>query len=210
MDAQPLEGTDGATFPFWSPDGRMVAFFADGKLKTIDPSSGVSQVICDAPDGRGGAWGRSNIIVFSPQLLGPLYRVPASGGQPAAVTSLDTERQEAPHRFPSLLPDGVHFLFFVQSGKPENSLVYVGSVASNQATPLSIRGSRAAYAPPGYLLFTRDRTLMAQSFDVSRLALSGEPTSLGLQVTGRTAIQGDWLFSAADAARSSTGAVGMA
>ena len=193
LEAQPLTGTDGATFPFWSPDSRMLAFFADGKLKAIDPNGGAPYIICDAPDARGGAWGRDGLIVFAPQLLGPLYRVAASGGgQPEVMTTLDASRQEVSHRLPSFLPDGRHFLFLVQSGKPENSTVHIGSVDSNEIQSLDLRASRTAYVAPGYLLFVRSQSLTAQPFDLSRLRLSGEPVSLGQQVALRTGVYGDW------------------
>jgi len=196
--ARPLAGTDGASFPFWSPDSRLIAFFADGKLKTIDSAGGAAHVICNAPDGRGGAWGRDGLIVFAPQLSGPLYRVAASGGQSIAVTALDTSRQEASHRLPSFLPDGRHFLFMAQSGKPENNVVYIGSVDSTETHSLNIHASKAVYATPGYLLFAREQSITAQPFDPSRLQLSGEAVSLGEPVALRSGVYGDATFSVAD------------
>ncbi len=195
LTARPLTGTDGATYPFWSPDSRSIGFFADGKLKTIASASGVPQVIADAPDSRGGSWGDGQ-IVFAPQLDGPLYRVPASGGQQTAVTVLDTSHQEASHRLPSFLPDGRRFLFLVQSGRPENSVVLIGSVNSSETHRLNICASKASYAA-GFLVFGREQSLLAQPFDPLNLRLSGEPAPLGDQMTFRSAVFGDGVFSVA-------------
>jgi eukaryotic-like serine/threonine-protein kinase len=197
LSATPLAGTDGAVFPFWSPDGRRIGFFADGKLKSIDLSGGAPFTICNAPDSRGGAWGRDGVIVFAPQLDRPLYRVPAGGGQPLPVTALDAARQESSHRLPSFLPDGRHFLFFAQSGRPEHNAAYVGSLDSKDVRPLGIVGSKALYGS-GFVVFSRDQLLVAQRFDQDRLQLSGEPVALGDPVTFRGAVAGDALFSVAD------------
>ena len=196
LTATPLAGTDGATFPFWSPDGSQLAFFADGKLKLIDPTEGAPHVIGDAPDSRGGAWSRDGVIVFAPQIDGPLYSVSASGGCPLAVTALADSRQEVSHRLPSFLPDGRHFLFFAQSGTPEHNAVYVGSLDSKDPRPLNIVGSKAVYGG-GFVVFSRDGSLMAQSLDPSRLQLSGEPVALGDRAAFRSTIAGDSLFSVA-------------
>ena len=197
LTARPLAGTDGASFPFWSPDGRSIAFFADGKLKTIDSDGGAPHVICDAPDTRGGAWSREGVIVFAPQIDAPLYRVQASGGQPIAASVLDTSRQEVSHRLPSFLPDGRQFLFFAQSGKPDNNAVYVGSLDSKDVRRLAMFESKAVFAA-GFLLFSRDQALMAQRFDPSQLQLVGAPVSLSNQVAFRSSVAGDAVFSVAD------------
>jgi len=191
--ARALPGTDGATYPFWSPDGRSIGFFADGKLKTMDLIAGVPQAIADAPDSRGGAWG-DGVIVFAPQLDSPLFRVPVAGGQATAVTTLDASRQETSHRLPSFLPDGRRFLFLVQSGRAENSVVLVASVDSSDTQRLNIRASKAVYAG-GFLVFAREQSLMAQPFDLRSLRFMGEPTALRDQVSFRSAIFGDALFS---------------
>ena len=109
--AQPSTVGGDAAYPFWSPDGRFVAFFSDGKLKKVDSAGGMIQTICDAEAGGGGSWGPDGTILFAPSTASALYRVSASGGQPVAVTKLDASRHETYHRYPFFLPDGRHFLY---------------------------------------------------------------------------------------------------
>ncbi len=119
--AQPLAGTEDATYPFWSPDGSELGFFAPGKLKKISANGGPSENICDALSGRGATWSPDGTIVFTPSSTQPLFRVSAAGGVPEPASKLDTSRSENSHRWPSFLPDGKHFLIlgtkFPQSGK---------------------------------------------------------------------------------------------
>src|SRR6185295_3885130 len=110
--ARRLDGTDDATFPFWSPDGRSVGFFALRKLKTVDLSSTAVRTLADAPVGRGGTWNRDGVIVFAPSVAGPLYRIQASGSAAVPVTTLADAASGELHCWPSFLPDGRHFLFY--------------------------------------------------------------------------------------------------
>src|SRR3989440_10017734 len=110
LSAQPLAGTEHASYPFWSPGSRFIGFFADGKLKKIDAAGGPPQTLCDAPNGRGGTWNRDSVIVFAPDIFSALYRVPAAGGAPAPLP-LDKSRKEKVQHFPYFLPDGRHFLY---------------------------------------------------------------------------------------------------
>ncbi len=177
-----LAETEGARFPFWSPDGKALGFFADGKLKKLQIAGGPVQVICDAPAGRGGTWGAGGVIVFAPsgQLGGGLYRVPASGGTPARITSPDAGRGENSHRWPMFLPDGEHFLYLAGnvSGQKDPDAIFAGKLDSNEKQFITKATGNAAYAAPGYLLFCREKTLYAQKFDAGKLALSGEAVPL--------------------------------
>jgi Tol biopolymer transport system component len=175
LTAQPLAGTEEASFPFWSPDSRFIGFFAEGKLKKIAATGGPAQTLCDAPDARGGSWNADGVIVFTPRPLDVLYRVSSAGGTPAPLTRLDSSRGELAHYHPYFLPDGRHFLYLAIGSQPELEGFRVGSLDSRETKPLVNTHASGAYAPPGYLLFLRDRTLMAQKFDASRLVIAGEP-----------------------------------
>jgi Tol biopolymer transport system component len=181
-----LEGTQGATYPFWSPDGKFIGFFADGKLKKVEVSGGQPQVLCDAPNGRGGTWNRDGVIVFTPDSLGAgLFRVSSSGGSPVEMTKPDTTRSEQSHRWPVFLPDGKHFIYFAVNfgGKKEFNAIFLGSLDSQERRLLVSTSAQAAYADPGYLLYLRDnKTLVAQPFDRRRYVLSGEPHPLSDEV----------------------------
>ncbi|MEJ2420856.1 MAG: hypothetical protein P8018_03855, partial [Acidobacteriota bacterium] len=178
---QPLEGTEQASYPFWSPDGRYVAFFVNGKLEKVRAGGGPPQVLCDAPNGRGGTWGRKGEIVFAPDVFSGLEKVPASGGNPVAVTKLDNSKDQASQRWPCFLPDGKHFLFWAGSwigntrtaGARHNG-IYVGSLDGRKAPKFLFKcDSNVLYAPPGYLLYLKQRTLMARRFNPDRVAFDG-------------------------------------
>jgi len=173
--ARPVAGTEGAMFPFWSPDSRFLGFFAEGKLKKVEAAGGPAEALCDAANPRGGTWNRDGVILFSPNAGGGLYRVSSAGGVPTPLTALDPSRRENSHRWPYFLPDGLHFLYYVRSGRLANAGIYVGSLDSKETRRLVGAPANAAYAPPGYLLFDRDGTLMAQAFDVRKLRITGEP-----------------------------------
>ncbi|MDQ3256192.1 MAG: hypothetical protein M3R15_20235, partial [Acidobacteriota bacterium] len=181
LAAQLLAGTDGAAHPFWSPDNRFIGFFADGKLKKVAASGGPPQTICNAPGGRGGAWNRDDVIIFTPDPNDGLYRVSAAGGEPSPLTTPDRSRLEGSHRWPQFLPDGRSFLYFI-TGPPESRGIYLGSLDSKETKRLLPTDSSAVYAPPGYLLFRRAGTLLAQAFDPQKLELTGEPFPLPEQV----------------------------
>jgi len=178
--ARNLADTEGATYPFWSADGRYLAFFADGKLKKLEISGGPVQVICDAPSGRGGTWNKDGMIVFTPDARSGvgLYRVSASGGAVAPISKLDKSRRELSHRWPIFLPDGMHYLYMATNfaGQKNADAIFVGSLDSGEKHFVVEASANAAYAAPGYILFYRDKTLLAQRFDLKRFALTGEAT----------------------------------
>jgi eukaryotic-like serine/threonine-protein kinase len=181
--ARQLTGTDDATSPFWSPDGRFLAFFANGKLKKIDISGGHPIDLCGAAAALGGSWSPKGTIVFGASLASGLQKVSASGGTPSAVTVL--EEGDVYHSRPSFLPDGNVFLY---SGRNRQGtrFIFAGSLDSTSRTPvLQADSTNVAYSR-GHLLFLRETTLMAQPFDPRRLALSGEavPIAHGIQATG--------------------------
>ena len=136
------------------------------------------QSLCDAPAGRGGTWNRDGTIVFAPNFTGGLLEVPAAGGQPTPVTTLDVSRGGNSHRYPAFLPDGRRFLFFAS---PSNT-IWLGSLDSNETTRLLTADSQAQYAAPGSLIFVRQSTLLAQPFDARRATLTGEAVPIAEQL----------------------------
>jgi eukaryotic-like serine/threonine-protein kinase len=153
-----LPGTEGASYPFWSPDGRFIAFFADGKLSKVEASGGPVQTICDAPFGRGGTWNKDGVIVLGPSaaLGAGLYRVSASGGTPTPITTPDRSRGETNLRWPVFLPDGKHFLYMAAnfSGQKGVDTIFVGALDSNEKHFVVEANANAAYAAPGTSCFT--------------------------------------------------------
>jgi serine/threonine protein kinase/Tol biopolymer transport system component len=174
-----LAGTDGATFPFWSPDSRSLAFFAQEKLKKIEAAGGPVQVVCDAHAGRGGSWGPDGTIVFAPDINGPLVRVPAGGGTPTPATR--GADPQATHRNPWFLPDGRHFLFTLRQGGARFGAIAVGSLDGAEPRVLLERGSNAQYAD-GLLVSVVDGNLVAQRFDAGRQTLEGQALPIAAAV----------------------------
>jgi DNA-binding winged helix-turn-helix (wHTH) protein/Tol biopolymer transport system component len=175
-----LPGTEGASGPFWSPDGRSMGFFAGGKLKRIDSDGTGLQVLCDASAARGGAWSSTGIILFVPTEASTLYQIPANGGTPREVTTLNTGRGESSHRWPIFLPDGRHFLFFVRNvPNLEITGIYAGSLDSQDYHMVVRTGAwEQAFETNGTILYSSEGAVVAQPFDERRLVTTGEPTVL--------------------------------
>ncbi|MGH9802246.1 MAG: TolB family protein, partial [Blastocatellia bacterium] len=172
-----LAGTDDVLRPFWSPDSRSLAFCAQGKLKRVDLDGGPPQILCSVGEFRGGTWNRAGEILFAPKVIGGLFLVPATGGEPKPVTTPDVVRQEVAHLSPYFLPDGRHYLFQAEASSAFPG-VFVGSLDSKDVKQVLTDGVSAIYDPTGWLLFVRNGALMAQPFDASGLELKGEPVSL--------------------------------
>lgn len=181
-EARPLPGTDGARYPFWSPDSRWIAFFASGKLKKVALDGSPPLTICDvASNPLGGDWNSDDLILFSPASGAPLHQVSAAGGTSTAVTSLDASKGETTHRWARFLPDGKAFLYLAGSHEAaensETNAIYAGRLDSTDRKLILRTRFNFDYAD-GRLLFVRGDTLFAQAFDPSSLELSGDPVRL--------------------------------
>ena len=181
LEARPIAGTEGASALFWSPDGRLIGFFAGGKLKRVDLSGGAVVPICDVPGGGGmGTWGRGGDILFSSIQSTAIYRVSSSGGEPAEVVRADPSRGEGRLLWPWFLPDGQRFLYLLRLGGNTGNLM----LAEPGKPPRALMAMLSAvqYADPGYLVFSREGTLLGQRFDWKTGRLSGEPFAISEHV----------------------------
>jgi Tol biopolymer transport system component len=181
-DAHEVAGTSGGYSPFWSSDASDIGFFADGKLKRVAANGGPVQVICDAEDGRGGSWSSSGTIVFVPTRTSPIFRVPAAGGTPEAITRTALATNVAgfgSHRWPHFLPDGEHFVYVTTptGSCSDASEMHFGSLDGKQDVPL-MRACGSAVFANGHLIYWRDGNLVAQPFDPRRGVLSGIAAAL--------------------------------
>lgn len=194
----PLNGTEGAYYPFWSSDSRSLGFFSAGKLKKIDTAGGLVLTICEAPNGRGGAWNKDNLILFAPNSTDALFTVSAAGGAPIQATTLDSARGENAHRWPSFLPDGKHFVFSVFSISPTGvaDTIKLGIMDPSTSIVLLTAGMNTVYAS-GHLIYLQEGTLMARSFDAVRLKFTGEavPIAENVQYSGRPTDKGNFSVS---------------
>lgn len=182
--AQPLQGTTGASDPFWSPASDEVAFFANNQLKRVSAAGGAPSVICDTGVGAGGTWSRTGVIVFQPYQQGQLMRVPATGGRPEPATTIDASRNETHHLYPTFLPDGRHFVFYVAGSQRG---LHAGSIDAgareflfdpDPSLPTGAAATPGVYSPSGHLLYVRDRVLMARPFDVDSRRVTGDAVKL--------------------------------
>jgi serine/threonine protein kinase len=178
LQAEPLLGTEGSYYPFWSPDSQSLGFFSNGQLKRVSANGGSVVSLCNVVNARGGSWNQHGIIVLAPDYRGVLYRVPATGGNPEPVTRLDSKHDS--HRWPYFLPDGEHFLYLAvthDSLSHADEGIYVASLDGKENKFLLRTRANGAYAD-GHMLYLNESTLMAQPFDLRRLELAGEPTAL--------------------------------
>jgi Tol biopolymer transport system component len=179
-EARQIQGSDNVLYPFWAPNSQSLGFFADTKLKRVDLETGAVQDLATVVAGRGGSWGSKDIIVYAPDIAGPLYQVPATGGVPAVVGPVPADSQRIlTFRDPQFLPDGEHFLFCrgTAAGNADVGTTMLGSLGSPEAKLVLNFASNTAYAD-GRLLFGRNNLLLAQSFDPSSGRLSGQPVSV--------------------------------
>ncbi len=175
---QRLNGTDDAGGAFWSPDSRTIAFFSNDKIKKVDIGGGPVQVICNAPRGFTGAWSRDGVIVFGGSDSG-IRRVSAAGGEVSELLPLDESRKEIRHVWPRFLPDGRHFFYRSHNSSPNDPPeIFIASIDGKERKSLFKNSSDVYYIEPGYLLFARDTTVMAQPFDASSLQLTGDPVAV--------------------------------
>jgi serine/threonine protein kinase/Tol biopolymer transport system component len=184
-----LTGTEGASTPFWSPDGLYLGFSIDNQVKKIDTRGGPPETVTTIPNTAhgSGAWNRNGDIVvgsWGGGSGGPLWLLSHAGGAPQAVTQVDVSKGELYHTWPTFLPDGKHFLYF-RSGPPDVEGMYVGSLdakAVDQSRQRLLSGRVPAVYANGYVLFPREGTLMAQAFDAGRLELQGVPVPVAQNV----------------------------
>ena len=182
-DVTPLAGTEGAQYPFWSPDGRSIGFFGDGKLRTIEASGGPALTICPAAEGKGGSWSPAGVIVFAPDATTGIAQVPEKGGTPKPVTRLDEKRGDDSHRHPRFLPDGRRFLYLARSPRsPGDGQAIVAASIDGGAEKVVLRSPSMVEYADGYLVYMRETALVARPFDAGKLEFTGEAVPLAEQI----------------------------
>jgi Tol biopolymer transport system component len=181
LDARKLPRTDVGEdgLPFWSPDSRRIGFFAEGKLKSIAVDGSSVQVLCDAPDARGGAWNADGVILFAPTSTGPLHRVMATGGKSEPVLPLDEAAGETAQRFPRFLPDGQQFTYTSLPARDGELATFLCRLGSTERKLLTSGTAGAVFLPPDRVIVTRGQNLLAQRVDISGPRLIGDPVVIG-------------------------------
>jgi Tol biopolymer transport system component len=173
IDAHRVDGTGGAAWQFWSPDGRALGFFAGRRLKTIPASGGAPSDLASAPAAFGASWGPDGSIIYAPAAEGGLYRVSSTGGPSSQLTSPAPGSGEISHRWPHFLPDGRRYLFLSWHREPARRTLYVGFLNGQPPQRVGSMESAAVFSPPHYLLWTSGGTLLARRFDLEKLEFSG-------------------------------------
>jgi len=177
----PIEGTEGATDPFFSPDGRWLGFFANGALKKVPLAGGPAEEICKADNARGGVWTSDGSVIFTPGTDAPLYRVSAGGGPAKAVSTIDGNAHERSHRWPDVLPDGKSVLFSVayDAGNPlDNANVALLDLNTGKHKILLKGGAFARYLSAGYIVYARGNVILAIPFNLNTLEVTGSPVTV--------------------------------
>ena len=200
----PLAGTDGATFPFWSPNSASIGFFSHEALRIIDLAGGPARRLAPVDNGRGGSWSENDDIIYAAETDGPVRRVSASGGASSAITSSETIPEGGGHRWPHFLPGGRRFLFFARNARTDSDEgIYLGSIDGEPARMVLNAHSGAAFVPPNRLLFVADGTLISREFDPK----SGRVTGPQVPIAGHVATSSNF-YSAFSAASNGTIAYG--
>ena len=183
VDAQPMAGTKGADFFFWSPDSRYLAYYDAVSLKKVPISGGTPQTLCELSGIGNGGWSSAGVILYGTNAAGPIMKVSADGGEPSPATTLDRSLAETRHLAPWFLPDGRHFLYLsIRNTTGPTAWTCIGSLDSNETKCLGNTDSVVRYAPPGYLLYVRANALVAQPFDLHALATTGDPVPIAESV----------------------------
>jgi eukaryotic-like serine/threonine-protein kinase len=176
LESTPIDGTTNAIAPFFSPDGRWLAFFADGQLKKIPTAGGAAVTLAQASVGLGGSWGANDTIVFAAGTGSGLARVSANGGTPERVTVVAADKGEFSHRWPELLPDGKTVLYTVGTlGHWDDAQIVAQPLGSPERSLLVQGGTNPHYLSSGHLIYARGGAIMAVPFDPNNLKTSGAP-----------------------------------
>ncbi len=178
LESYALPGTENANRPFWSPDSKYLGFTIDGKVKRISISGGPAQLLGEAPNVADGSWGSAGVILLDGGTNDSIRAVSAAGGQISAATKIDRSQKEIFHAWPQFLPDGKHFLYLAAADslrQDQDYFLKVGTMDSDESITIMTINSLVRYAEPGYLIFMRDKILMAQKFDPTGFKVAGEP-----------------------------------
>jgi serine/threonine-protein kinase len=175
LDASPIQGTEGARAPFFSPDGEWVGFYAENELRKVSLAGGTPVTLCDAEPRYGADWGSDDTITFEAGAYSALMRVPAAGGTPQQITAVNADQGEVHHCLPDLLPGDKAMLFTVRYSSPEIDRLAVQALETGERKML-VDGTNPRYAPTGHIVFAKEQSLWAVPFDADRLEVTGSPT----------------------------------
>jgi eukaryotic-like serine/threonine-protein kinase len=178
FEAKPIPGTEAASSPFFSPDSQWMGFFAEGSLKKVAIAGGAVVTIAEVGGmGAGATWGTNDIIVFQNTTIGSLLSVPAAGGVPQRLSTVNAKKGEVTSRWPAFLPGANAVLFLGAESTSDfgNSKLAVYSLDTGGVQPLIASGTCPRYAPTGHLVFGQGGTLMAAPFDERHMAVTGTP-----------------------------------